>query len=209
MPRTKELKKGVHLSFGLVADEELSAPPPPLDSPPIQHFTWGCQSGFTLIELMIVVGIIGILVTIAAPEFGKYQNKAKQAEAKTSLAATFGLEKAFHAEYTAYIPSLDAIGYSREGFRFYYAIGWSNPYTGNVTGYGGTKSTPYLDRQNVPTDFLPCDGGGMNLSDEPPETTDNPQTFRVIAKGRLRVGSNCDVWRINQVKLLENYHIGI
>ena len=56
------------------------------------------QKGFTLIELMIVVAIIGILAAIAIPNFVAYQAKSKQSEAKVSLGAIFTSAVAFQAE---------------------------------------------------------------------------------------------------------------
>jgi len=59
--------------------------------------------GFTLIELMIVVAIIGILAAIAIPNFLKFQCKAKQAEGKTALKAIYTVELAYNGEYSTYI----------------------------------------------------------------------------------------------------------
>lgn len=74
------------------------------------------RRGFTLIELMIVVVIIGILAALAIPKFMKVTGKAKVAEAKTILKEIFTLEKAYFNEHDAYVPfangaSCDAIGF--------------------------------------------------------------------------------------------------
>jgi type IV pilus assembly protein PilA len=60
------------------------------------------KKGFTLIELMIVVAIIGILSAIAIPNFMKFQCRAKQSEAKTLLAGVFTAEIAYFGEFSKF-----------------------------------------------------------------------------------------------------------
>ena len=68
------------------------------------------QKGFTLIELMIVVAIIGILAAIAIPNFLTYQLKSRQAEAKTNLQAIKTSEVAFQAERGCYVGMVVEVG---------------------------------------------------------------------------------------------------
>lgn len=66
-------------------------------------FLPGGRGGFTLVELMIVVAILGILAMIAVPNFMRMRERAKISEAKANLGAIRVTEHAYFAEYTRFV----------------------------------------------------------------------------------------------------------
>ncbi len=102
------------------------------------------NSGFTLIELMIVVAIISIIASIAIPAFYGYKYKASMAEAQSSIGAIKTLETAYATDSFNYVSSawlpnivpglnripwqtgnyLDIIGFTMKGdVHFRYSVG--------------------------------------------------------------------------------------
>ncbi len=61
------------------------------------------KSGFTLVELMIVVAMIGLLSALAIPSFSRYQNRARRSESHTNLASLAKAQKSYYAEYGIFI----------------------------------------------------------------------------------------------------------
>lgn len=84
------------------------------------------QKGFSLVELMVVVAIIGILAVIGIPQYQKFMSKARQAEAKTHLNAIFQGEASFFTEYNNYTVSMKSIGAAATGNNLRYNAGASN-----------------------------------------------------------------------------------
>ena len=56
------------------------------------------KAGFTLVELVIVVGIVGLLAAIAIPNFLSYQARSRRSEAYVNLAAIARIQSTFYAE---------------------------------------------------------------------------------------------------------------
>lgn len=84
--------------------------------------------GFSMVELMVVLVIIGILVLLALPRLAPVVTKAKTTEAKLMLKQVYILEKSYKYENDKYSTSLDEIGFEQDslitdGGRARYRIG--------------------------------------------------------------------------------------
>lgn len=61
------------------------------------------RKGFTLVELLIVVAIIGILAAIAIPQFSSYRKKSYCARLKSDLANLAISQEAYYYDYDVYL----------------------------------------------------------------------------------------------------------
>lgn len=96
------------------------------------------NNGFTLVELMVVVAIIGILSSVAIPSFKRYQAKAKTSEAKLHLASIYSAEVSFFSDSDSYAQCLSDMGYDPSGSagQRYYATGFNTVTTIQAAGGG-------------------------------------------------------------------------
>ena len=93
------------------------------------------QDGFTLIELMVAVVILGVLAALATGSFLSYQARAKQSEIKSNLGAVSELAITYKTEYDTYITDWSGIGWQPMGttrYRYWY----------NGAALAGTLTSP-------------------------------------------------------------------
>ena len=65
------------------------------------------KSGFSLVELMVVVAVVGLLAALAIPRFKTFQAKAAQSEAKGNLTHIYTLQQSYHS--SVYMFSTDGL----------------------------------------------------------------------------------------------------
>jgi len=159
---------------------------------------WQNQKGFTLIELMIVVAIIGILAAIAIPNFLTYQAKSKQSEAKVGLGAIATSSIAYNAEVTG-APTYVAANVSQIG----YAVTGTPRYT---FWYGTGAASPASTAMRFPGGSVVVASSGCDPTAAPtaPGPVSSDTGFTAVAHGQIDSDATCDNWSINDQKALTN-----
>ena len=74
------------------------------------------QHGFSLIELMVVIVVIGVLAALAIPKYTGVGNKAKAVEAHTNLKFLYDLEDSYHQLRDRYVPVEEGMDSPELGF---------------------------------------------------------------------------------------------
>lgn len=177
------------------------------------------QKGFSLVELMVVVAIIGVLASIAVPQVNKFIAKARQSEAKTNLSSYYTSQKAFQSEYGVFDPRFLAIGFSPAGeLRYNVGVTQTAPLATPANGFNGTivgtdsNAMAYCAAATAAIGAAGCKmllGAGGAAVPALTGTAFTATTFNARATAVIVSGAVADVWQINQNKQISNPTNGI
>ncbi|MEZ0391149.1 MAG: type IV pilin protein [Pseudobdellovibrionaceae bacterium] len=170
--------------------------------------TFNSQSGFSLVELMVVVAIIGVLAAMSAGQVQKQIAKARQSEAKTNLGTLWTSMEAFRAEWNSYTTDFGANKLSYNG-KFYYHVGFAANHraVAGITGYQGSQNTQFNTTGAAvcpPLTCVPLSGATVPAG----TSSATASTFLARASGQPMAGTP-DVWDIGEGKILTNSTIGV
>ena len=100
----------------------------------LTKFTKKNEKGFTLIELMIVIAIIGILAAIAIPQFSAYRKRSYNSGAMSDLRNAATAQEAYYADYSTYTTTIALIQGASYGLYTSKDVAMAIP-GGNTDGY--------------------------------------------------------------------------
>jgi type IV pilus assembly protein PilE len=122
------------------------------------------SAGFTLIEMMIVVAIIGILAAIALPSYRNYVLRGKIVDATNKLSASRAKMEQYYQDNRTYVSGCSFGSNDTTDFAFTCSGVKANEYTITATGQGALSGFTYTIDQsgNMATSALPSSWGSTS-----------------------------------------------
>jgi len=96
------------------------------------------NEGFTLIELMIVIAIIGILAAIAIPQFSAYRARSYNASAESDIKNAATAQEAYYVDKSTYVDPIGSLTGATYGL--YTSEGVTLSGSGNTASYAMTST---------------------------------------------------------------------
>lgn len=162
------------------------------------------DNGFSLIELMVVVLIIGVLAVIAIPNFLGQRSKAIQSELKTTMGAILTAEKSYFADRNAYTDNLNLVGLTMEGTPVF-LYGFASDVTPAASGVNDTAEYAAVNPGRYQTSKMVTSAGvPLAEADLPAAAIAGPQTIVIGAVGNIDQDALLDKWTVSTDGILMN-----
>ena len=95
------------------------------------------KSGFTLIEMLITIAVMGAIVMIALPQYSKYVAKSRQQDAKAQLMAVQQAQEIYKLQYGTYTTvTANLSGWKATSGRYTFAVTAAAATTFNASATG-------------------------------------------------------------------------
>ena len=174
------------------------------------------QKGFSLIELMVVIVIIGVLANVGIPRYQTFMMKARRSEVKSLLTSMYAAQKSFYAEWDQYYADFDVVGFSLAGDQRY-LVGFHDNRGPGIPFYPDTiyrndssaviiNTKSYCDKTPPPCTYDSTGATVINIPGSAVVAELSGQTFIFGGAANLDTDRACDRWYITDTRELTLLH---